>query len=111
MPTTVYSIVENRVSHLTPALAVQLRSDSRTPYISWAPCQFVRVIDDPIQMIVSGPASTGIVIFTFTVSVDVLVHPLTSVPVTVYTVVTAGDAVTTAPVVVERPGAAESKRM
>ena len=57
------------------------------------------------------PAHTGEVLLavisgavvTVTVTVAVLVHPLASAPVTVYVVVTAGEAVTTAPVVADRP--------
>ena len=41
--------------------------------------------------------------FTVTVTVAVFVHPLTAVPVTVYVVVTVGDAVTVAHVVQLRP--------
>ena len=65
----------------------------------------VNVVEAPSQMVAPGTFTTGVG-FTVTVEAAVPVQPL-SVPVTVYTVVVAGSAVTTLPVVDESPVAGD----
>jgi hypothetical protein len=65
----------------------------------------VSVVLLPLHMATSGDTVTVGLGCTITSTVVVLVHPVKLVPVTVYIVVTAGLAVTVAPVVDDRPAA------
>ena len=64
----------------------------------------VRLVDEPLQMVTDELLNVGVDGFAVTVIVEVavLVHPLPSVPVTVYVLVAVGVAVTLAPIVDDR---------
>ena len=67
------------------------------------PPDAVSAVDEPLQIATFEPAFIDGSAFTITVTDDVLLHPDALVPVTVYTLVALGLAVTLAPVVAERP--------
>ena len=61
----------------------------------------VRLVDEPLQIVIEDPLNVGVDGFALTVIVEVavLVHPLPSVPVTVYVLVVVGVAITLVPLV------------
>src|SRR5947207_10400439 len=98
VPVTVYVVVEVGLA-VTGDPVVELSAvDCVLSLLVALPIVADRVVDCPSQIVAEATVTTGRG-FTFTVTCVDAVHPLTSVPVTVYVVVEVGLAVTGEPVV------------